>query len=219
MQPLANDDPLMFGVVVLSAKRAVNIPVLSQVSLHDHIPGVVFHGRSGGIAPNEAELYVPSRHLSHKLYASLTLREPTLMDLPLRKFVAASTGEALPLKQLFSEVASETCAHGQCLVLEQLLPFGLLGLHSNEGGLKLFGLYSDACDLLVWTNSPDLDQLLKGPNRKDWKIYRFKEHTSFTAVISTRRVCQRWFRWSSTLPSSDVKFQALEASLFNSNEQ
>ena len=44
-------------------------------------------------------------------------------------------------------------------------------------------------------------------------------HKSFTAVISTRRVCQRWFRWSSTLPSSDVKFQALEASLFNSNEQ
>ena len=158
---------------------------------------------------------VPGRGIDYTVYSNTDGHGPEL-----RKFALSmgehSPGENEDLRTFFSERASKFLHLGEHLILEQTLPFGMLGLHSKEGGLRLFGLYSDACDLLVWTNTPDLDVLLHDFNRKEWKIYRFKERANLSTLVFTRRVCQRWFRWASTLKSSDVKFQALESALFSS---
>lgn len=209
---------LSYGVVVLSAKRAVNIPVLSSTNMTDHIPGAVFHGRAGGMSASQADVSLPSRGVQYHIYTNRPGETSRLWDL------GTSMGNRAPdddgdLRTFFHNKASEFISIGEHVVLEQTLPFGMVGLHSNEGGLRLYGLYSDACDLLVWTNTPDLDVLLHDFNRKEWRIYRFKERTSFSTIVFTKRVCQRWFRWASTLPSSDVKFQALESSLFNPHER
>lgn len=205
---------LSYGAVVLSAKRAVNIPVLSSINMTDHIPGAVFHGRAGGVSHNQCSVSVPSRGTQYNVYSN-HLGEQSGMYEFASSMSYHSPDNQEDLREYFTRKANEHFSIGEHVVLEQTLPFGLLGMHSNEGGLRLFGLYSDVCDLLVWTNTPDLDVLLHDASRKEWKIYRFKERASFSTILFTRRVCQRWFRWASTLPSSDVKFQALESSLFN----
>ena len=207
---------LTYGAVVLSAKSATPIPMLPSSHLEDHISGSVFQGSAGGVGAYMEEYFFPSRGRSYRLTSSGK-------DDYHQELVSAvsdkSTSESQDFRSHFAEVCRRFTTPGKHLTLTQSQPFGLVGLHSNEGGLRLFGLFNKSCELLVWSNSPDVDHIYQRDGRRDWRVYRFKERPSFDTVIFTRRVCQRWYRWTAAQHPTDFKFQALEASLLSHEDE
>lgn len=207
---------LTYGVVILSAKKATPIPILPTAKLEDHISGSVFQGSVGGVSPHATEHHFPHRGRSYRLMSN---REDEYHEDLLKAVYSKPLGEAQDFRSHFASACLKFTHPGKQIILSQSLPFGFVGLHSNEGGLRLFGVSSKSCELLVWTNSPDVDRLYSGDGRREWCIHRFKERPCFSTVVFTRRVCQRWYRWSSTLHSADLKFQALEASLLSHEDE
>lgn len=205
-------DDLTFGVVVLSAKQAISIPMLPQSRLSDHISGSVFHGRAGGTAKFASKIYLPARGREYALTSNVSSFEEF-------DYVSDVAEKELSNNQdfrgHFASVCSKHFSVGSHLAFTQVLPFGMVGLHSNEGGLRIFGVHSKTCELLVWCNTPDVDRIFQSGDRKEWVIHRFKDRSSFTSVVFTSRVCQRWHRWTKNGLTADLKFQALEVALFS----
>lgn len=212
---------LTYGMLVLSAKSSTPMPLLSQLSMTDHIPGSVFHGRAGGIAPYKEAILMPSRGRKYIVYSNTEFvdLQGLVHVVSTGSVGAASADDSLDFKTHFRNSCAPYSRPGSLLVVEQVEPFGLIGLNSNEAGLRLYGVYSKMCELLVWSNTPDLERILQQSGRREWRIYRFKEHTSLSTVVFPRRVCQRWYRWSESLPTADLKFQALEVSLLGASQQ
>lgn len=203
---------LVYGTMVLSATHRVPLPLISQDAFRDHIPGVVFQGRSGTLAPF---YHMSAPEGGRRLFTNRRLTGDLAELLAMDSQVDTTSGD---FKSVFAEKFRRSSMPGDVLVLDQNLPFGLTGLFSREGGLRLFGVYSEACSLLVWANTPDIEKLVNPSSSRMWRVLRFKEHDSFSAVVFTARVCARWHRWSTQSAPLNIeqRFQALEASLLGS---
>lgn len=201
----------MCGMVVLSASQRVPLPVVSssQASFRDHLPGVVFQGRSGTMSehqeadPGTTRCLYSNRPLAYGKQALANLGSSRDDD------------QGASFRSQVTSRLEGLSSPGDVVVLDQQQPVGMVVLHSNEGGLRLFGVHSDNCSLLMWSNSPDVDALVNSAGSKTWKLFRFKERSTFTAPVFTMRVCARWHRWSKSNLASEQKFLALEASMFN----
>jgi len=204
---------LLFGAMVISARRYVVLPVLSSEDMADHLPGSVFHGRCGTVSPRVEQVSLPSRGVHHTLHAGCSSSDKELAHLSslVISHRKSTSQEDMAFKEKFIYACNETTSIGDYRVLHQSSPFGLVGLFSKESGMRLFGLYSKDCEMIVWTNTPDVESLMpSGAN--GWWVHRFKERSSFEAMLHTSRICHKWYRWGSL--EIGMRFQALERHIF-----
>lgn len=208
----------ILGYVVLSSKKQPELPFIHlDIERSFHIPGST-NGMFVCTSSERRKLFSPSKSLIYNAlstygYSSSSevdgLME-TLQDFPLNQDMETPLYIELHRKLYQQQTQSS------CLVLESPTPYGVTVLMANSLQLYLYGLYNKDQSLFVFTNMENYDSLIQKEFGEKFWIFRFAQRHSTFAVLFTRRVCSRWYRWSQTqlmLPEAN-RFAALEKSLF-----
>lgn len=208
----------LLGYLVLSATKTPEFPfVTHDTDVRQHIEGAV-NGSVVNIASETHDFYYPQRGRNYTLssvqnYADNIDVQPIMTgfaNIHDKSDIEASFQVNLE-HSLFKNIQENSL-----LVVEQHRPFGLNAIFSKGVELYMFGLHTDTQSLLVWTNLDNYEELLQRNYGDKFWLYRFKPQRDITAVIFSRRVCSRWYRWSQqqNFKSPAARFPALEKSLF-----
>ena len=127
----------------------------------------------------------------------------------------------LPLQVAIRDHILPLVQEPSLVFIEQRSPFGLGVFLSKGVDLHLYGLYSEDQSLLVWTNSPSFEEKLVREYGNAFWIFRFLVRRDVSAVVFTKRLCSRWYRWGQQhdFRSPAARFPALERALFRSDFQ
>lgn len=213
--PLIEKPPKhLFGAVVLSSKNnKVSLPRYPDHHFQPHVEGSP-NGRVFLTADFCTEAFQPTRHRQYVVHSTEDLGSDSTRLV--ESYLTTSGEEALRVRASTFKL-DERGPLAFCI--EQTRPFGITTVFSNDLDIHFLGIYSEKKEWLVWSNSPDYEEIIRkeDPSRSLW-IYRFRPRSNFGVSLPTKRICARWFRWSETelLADPAKRFQALENSLFNS---
>lgn len=208
----------MLGYLVLNCSKAPVLPFMPGGASNQHISGSS-NGIVACLSTQVQPAFEPQRGRQYFMYSTSGYPPDTLAGMPLLKRFCALHSEQeldLTLQSAVGEVLLPSVIENSMVFIEQRSPFGL-GIFLTKGvDLFMYGLYSEHQSLLVWTNSSSYeDDLLREYGNQFW-IFRFLPRRDVSAVMFTKRLCSRWYRWSqqSDFKTPAARFPALERILF-----
>lgn len=211
-------EKFLLGYLVLNASKTPVFPFIpNDVEMHQHIEGAV-NGTVVCLANESHDFYYPQRGRNYTLNS--VQNYPTSDSVHGIMTGFANLHDKCEVDASFQvnleHSLYKTIQDNSLVVIEQYKPFGLNTIFSRGVELYMFGLHTEDQSLLVWTNLSSYEDLLQRFYGDTFWLYRFRPRVDVTAVIFSRRLCSRWFRWSQQLnfKSPASRFPALEKSIF-----
>ena len=216
--PALTPDKFLLGYLVLNASKTPEFPFISNdVEVRQHIEGSV-NGSVISVASESRDFFYPQRGRNYSLNSVQNYASEDSVQSIMTGFANIHDKSDVDasfhgnLEHSFADKIQDN----SLLVVEQHRPFGLNAIFSRSMDLYMYGLYTEDQSLLVWTNLASYEDLLQRTYGDKFWLYRFRVRRDTTAVIFSRRVCSRWFRWSQqpNFKNPAARFPALEKSLF-----
>jgi hypothetical protein len=196
---------LLFGFMVLRA--AHRVPVLPPLDMIPfHIESTHLEGSYSGTVVTAAsrvpnQFFYPQRNRKRRIFSATEEFYINNDETEVAKYFTeiekySEQEERDPFDSLVENMVHSRIQGAHFLSIDQVGLNASVTLMVRNVQMRMYGVYSPAFDLLVWTNLADYPATLRTYPYDDVWTTSFEPVDDICRVLHTRRICSRWHRWS-----------------------